>query len=410
MGIVKAFAISILGKSRLRGARKLYGDWKEQGFDVLAACGAAPEHKRCMAQREALFAGNPADRVMSGKLDIAFIVPAPFPGSGGQRVTYRIIRDLRDAGNVLSVYVIDTADTAATLRRKASKLYYDMADVDFIRYAGAFARHDICFATFWKTAWALDVHRDAVSRPCYLVQDYEPLFYPMGSDYVLAGGTYRLGFMHVCLGPWCAGMLRRRHNVDASFVPFPLDTSVYNVDFAKRSNSGRLLFFARPEMEHRCFQIGCEALRHFAELAPDVEITFFGSQHVSRRDVPFAHRNLGLVRDPAELAELYRSAGLGLAFSPTNPSLVGYEMLACGCPVADLSMEDALDKYGGAENNVFLLDSVPRRMGIQLSEIWNNPEERIVRAKNGNAFVSECLDSEHTLAGNIEKLVVSHSS
>ena len=41
--------------------------------------------------------------------------------------------------------------------------------------------------------------------PVYFVQDFEPLFYPMGSDYLLAENTYRKGLYHITTGAWCEG-------------------------------------------------------------------------------------------------------------------------------------------------------------------------------------------------------------
>ena len=60
---------------------------------------------------------------------------------------------------------------------------------------------DAVFATGWETAYP--VFNDAGdARKCYFVQDFEPLFYPVGSEYVLAENTYRFNFFGITAGKW----------------------------------------------------------------------------------------------------------------------------------------------------------------------------------------------------------------
>ncbi len=173
------------------------------------------------------------------------------------------------------------------------------------------------------------------------------MFYPIGTDYFLSEATYRMGFHHICSGPWCAERIIRQFGGSAVFFEFPINRAIYNTEYVREKKNLNLLFFARPEMERRCFGLGVEALRHFHRLCPEVEIILYGSRRISLPGRYFPHTNMGLIPDLSDLAVLYANADLGLVFSPTNPSLVPYEMMSCGCPVADLRLEDAALKYGG---------------------------------------------------------------
>ena len=56
------------------------------------------------------------------------------------------------------------------------------------------------FATAWETAYPVLVS-PARGKRFYLVQDFEPSFYPAGSASLLAEATYRFGFHGVTAGP-----------------------------------------------------------------------------------------------------------------------------------------------------------------------------------------------------------------
>ena len=49
--------------------------------------------------------------------------------------------------------------------------------------------------------------------------------------------------------------------------------------------------------------------------------------------------NYALLPTIKDLADLYRESTIGMVFSTTNPSLVPYEMMACGLPVIDLKTD-----------------------------------------------------------------------
>ena len=53
------------------------------------------------------------------------------------------------------------------------------------------------------------------TRRLYFIQDFEPLFYPAGAEYVLAEETYRFGFRAITVGPMLADLLRDRFGGDA---------------------------------------------------------------------------------------------------------------------------------------------------------------------------------------------------
>src|SRR5262249_54859110 len=137
-----------------------------------------------------------------------------------------------------------------------------------------------------------------------------------------------------------------RFGAKARDIPFWVDRRYYFAPDARRERQRpRILYFARPHMPRRCYELGLEALAVLAKQTPEIEICLFGADHVPGR-LDFPYTALGIL-SPKELGELYRGYDVGLAFSTTNPSLVTFEMMACGLPVVDLDVFDARDRHGG---------------------------------------------------------------
>jgi glycosyltransferase involved in cell wall biosynthesis len=208
--------------------------------------------------------------------------------------------------------------------------------------ASGLAPLDAYVATAWQTAHVL-ASAPVATRRLYLVQDYEPYFYPHGSEYVLAEETYRFGFRCIAVGRMVGDLLRERFDIDATVAEYGCDTSVYRLaepaEDGARSRDG-VVFYAKPEVPRRGYVLGLLALREFHRRHPDREIHLFGDASVR---VPFPATNHGSLT-PAQLSEVYNRCRAGIAMSFTNVSLVPAEMIACGVvPVLSGSAEARAD-------------------------------------------------------------------
>ncbi|MFC7480042.1 hypothetical protein ACFQX7_08395 [Luedemannella flava] len=88
---------------------------------------------------------------------------------------------------------------------------------------------DAYVASAWSTAHVLASRADLRTRRLYFIQDYEPFFYPQGSEYHLAADTYRFGFRAITVGPMIAQILRDEYHVEAAVAEFGVDTAVYRL-------------------------------------------------------------------------------------------------------------------------------------------------------------------------------------
>lgn len=368
---------------------------------------AAEEKKSIQNEKyyQKVYARLPSKDIDIRHMNIAFIVPEPIKGSGGHRNFYRAIKYLHDFGHDMAVYYTQTKEPADVVKNKVSEWFYDMTDIPYICYDGTLGYHDVCVATWWETVYLVKKNQEKVKYPFYYVQDFEPAFYPVCSNYILAENSYKQGFSHICSGKWCKDFLQEKYGAEAEYFQFPVDTSIYHTRMKRIKEEQNIIFFAKPDLDRRCFELGIKTLQLVKEQMPEVEILLFGSNYVNARDVPFEAKRLGLLPTLSDLADLYRNADLGIVFSTTNPSLVPYEMLSCGCAVVDLDLDGALSKYGNDSKHVFLCSPEPEIMARQICEIMTDPKERRMRAEHGHDWVINTFPDELAMAHTVEKMI-----
>lgn len=258
-------------------------------------------------------------------LKIGWVCTPPAPWSGGHTTMFRLVQSLISAGHQCTVYLIDNHEW--DLRQHIARIRQGWpnmtAEVKDFR-DGVDDSHAI-FATGWDSAWTL-LRSPALGLRCYLVQDFEPSFYPAGSEYLLAEATYRFGFRGVTAGKWLPEILRTNYEMDATGFDFGCDLDRYFLKPKSLDRSG-ICYYCRPHTPRRAHELGLAALHLFAQRNPGIPIHFYGSKV---GDVGFPVTQHGVLT-PEELNELYNECVAGLVLSATNISLVPQEMLASGC-------------------------------------------------------------------------------
>jgi glycosyltransferase involved in cell wall biosynthesis/SAM-dependent methyltransferase len=354
----------------------------------------------------AAVSATPTLRTTAERLKISWIVPGLIIGSGGHRNILRAAYHLERFGHDIELYFTSTDLTEEQLADAVRTHFYPLK-CPMYRYQGSIRPTDVLFATHWSTmdiALAALRAKAIAGELMYFVQDFEPAFYPMGTEYLLAENTYRLGLYHITSGPWCEHILKTQFNAEADHFVFPIDTDTYHPR-SRTKPEKNILFFAKPEMPRRCFDLGTLALEHFHRMRPEVEIILFGSPNADDAPLRFPAVVRSLVPTITDLAEMYANADLGIVFSTTNPSLVPYEMMACGLPVVDLGRPGNEINYGGRKDIAFLADPAPERLARQIAELLNNPGEREMRSRNGLDFV-KTFPSEEQMARRVESLIL----
>jgi len=280
------------------------------------------------------------------QLSLGWVLPRPFAGSGGLNNIFRMIGALQNWGHSSVIYCGDSEGTfgsqAALTTFIRSNWGLDGVECVFAT-AAPLKPHDILLATHWSTVSKVRSDTRAV-RKGYFVQDFEPLFFPMGDEYVMAENTYASGLSCITLGHWLESLLRENYALDTCGFDFPVDTTIYRPGDGGDARPFDIVYYGQPDKPRRAFQLGCEALRLVRQARPQTTIAMFGSQVLAKVQAPFPFRNFGL-QTPSELARLYKQSKIGLVLSTSNPSLIPCEMMACGAAVVDLLRGNNLHDY-----------------------------------------------------------------
>jgi hypothetical protein len=283
---------------------------------------------------------GPAPLRAGEPLTVAWVCVPPGPGSGGHTTMFRMVSALEQAGHRCIVYLHDRHGWALEQHVRTVRAWWPWVKAEVRSTADGIEDAHAIFATAWQTAYPV-LASPARGRRFYFVQDFEPSFYPAGSEALLAEATYRFGFHGVTAGRWLSERLQREYAMPADHFDFGCDLDRYAFD-PSAARTG-VCYYCRPSTPRRAYQLAVTALDLFAARHPETEIHLFGEPGPR---LPFAATHHGLLT-PEELSGLYNRCVAGLALSATNVSLVPHEMLAAGCiPVVN-----------DAEHNRLVLDN-----------------------------------------------------
>jgi glycosyltransferase involved in cell wall biosynthesis len=319
-------------------------------------------------------------------LALDWLVREPIPGSGGFTNILRTVNYLAAFGHRINVYVTPSEEliTASDLEvRQFIESHFSDLDASLFKWEGGdLSGSDAVILTHWTTAYRL-YRTDHTPKVFYFVQDWEPFFCPMGTDYLRAEQTYKMGFSCITLGQWLTDSLRSWYNADADFFDLAVDHKIYYPRPAASRERPRICFYARPSTPRRLFPLGSEALALIHHARPDAEIILYGAEE---RDLPqqvmnFPFTNLGILSE-SELAELFSSCDVGIVLSSTNCSLVPLEMMACRCAVVDLN-RDTVRGVLAHENNALLAEPTPEAIADTVLRLLNDEALRKRLADNG---------------------------
>ncbi len=270
--------------------------------------------------------------VSGGPAHIAWIMSPPGETSGGHHNLFRFIRFAEQAGHICTIYLYDNQGAAASIREIKAMIAgaeaYAPVVADIVTYdaaIGVSADTQAIIATGWETAYP-SFRDSSLARRFYFVQDYEPGFYALGTESLLAENTYRFGFHAITAGGWLSHKVSTEFGMKADHFDFAVDKVHYSVTNLERRNE--VFFYARPVTPRRAFEFGILALTDFAASRPDIVINLAGWD-VSDWDVPFAYNNLAAM-DISKLNDVYNRCAAGVVMSLSNMSLLPLELMSAG--------------------------------------------------------------------------------
>jgi glycosyltransferase involved in cell wall biosynthesis len=268
---------------------------------------------------------------------INWFIPPISRGSGGHLNIFRFIRNLEELGFESRIVIVgDPQPKSADIARKyIHDWFFPLEAKVYIGNESQIPTAFFAIATEWRTAYFVKRYLSCVCK-CYFVQDFEPYFYPTGTNYIFAENTYRFGFYGFTAGSWLADKLTRDYGMNTTALGFSYDRELYSLstdgaDLEGGKRPRRVFFYARPPTARRAFELGVLVLREVQKQNPSISIVLAGWD-LRGYKIPFNYENAGLVALD-KLAELYKSCDVALVLSFSNLSLLPLELMACGVPV-----------------------------------------------------------------------------
>jgi hypothetical protein len=308
---------------------------------------------------------------------IAFFLLVPEEStkfSGGYKTLLRYISWLNKIGLSCDIYFGDRWEHMETNDRGFNLLEHcDMHQlINFIKdcneldvkmnnfYLGLRCQrnYDLIIANAWHTADPALRNKEKTKKLGYIIQDLEYLFYPDNEEIInKVKSTYKNNFNYYCLSGYLTNHFESKFDsVHKSCLGYNYqDYYDMNLD---RENAILLTYYTYkpgrlPDLVEKIIKklsaskIKCYVFPDSFKIESEY-IEFVGKMNIK------------------ELNKIYNKVKIGLVFSNTNPSRIGYEMYASGLKVieynGDFTKYDIPDKYFTKINNDEDIDKIVKKL------------------------------------------------
>ncbi|WP_018604634.1 glycosyltransferase [Uliginosibacterium gangwonense] len=338
---------------------------------------------------------------------INWFIPAVGKGSGGHLNILRFIKYLEDKGYENRIIIVGEPKptSAVSAKKEIEQWFFPLKASVYVGLNADTPAAYFAMATSWRTAYYVRRFQ-ACKEKCYFVQDFEPWFYPAGTDAILAENTYRFGFFAFTAGSWLAKKLNQDYGMRTRALGFSYDRSLYHPmpELRGQDKFRRVMFYARPPTARRAFELGILVLREVWRLMPEMRVVLAGWD-VKDYDIPFPCEHLGLV-EINQLPQLYGRCDAALVLSCSNLSLLPLELMACGVPV--ISNRAPYTQWLLNEENSMLAEPNIESLAQAVLQVINSPilADRLRAA--GLAFASQTSWEREAgvLADGLSQLIV----
>lgn len=364
----------------------------------------------------------PARSVASGRSRVTLLLPGISERHyfGGIATAMAFLEGFRPLVDDLRIVVTDESELADSEKARFPDWQIGTLETDAPGYwiipaggreqALSMRPNECVIATAWWTA-----HMAARLTPdhpfIYLIQDFEPGFYPWSARYALAAQTYAnpTRVLPVCNSQLLRDFMAQNQYIAADALCFD---PVFNPDLKAGLNDGpwprekRVLVYGRPTVERNAFPLVIDVLRQVVATGASAGWQFIsvGEPHadIGLGDglVLESHGKLSLSAYAAELRRCY--AGVSLMISP-HPSYPPLEMAAAGLQVITNQYANKdLTQWGGGLQ-AFAPGDTPA-MAAALSQHLAHYDERPIGVHDGGGLLGAYQTGEVAFAPLAEKV------
>ncbi len=262
------------------------------------------------------------------------------PFYGGVMTILRLAESLQRQEGIKQRFLICGGATASDIYANLMRAFpaLSQAEVIVLDTAEAIATippSDYSVATLWTTAYVL-LGVQNTGLKFYMIQDFEPAFYPAGSTYAQAELTYHFGFYGICNTVTLKEIYERDYSGCAVVLQPSVDKNIFYPTTNERPlSSKRLFYYARPGTPRNGFELAAAVLKHLKhKYGEGLDIVCAGTGwNPKEYGLEGVVTQFGMM-PYRETADLYRSCHVGLVMMMTkHPSYLPLELMACGATV-----------------------------------------------------------------------------
>lgn len=387
--------------------------WKALARLVIARLGSDynPFGKISVTYQYDQLLGSPFGKIIGSEhvspLTINWFIPPVGKGSGGHLNLFRFMRNLEDLGYENRIIIVGDPKPTSTYvaKEEIEKWFFPLKAVVYLGASDDTPAAYFAIGTSWITAYSVRRFLTCIKK-CYFVQDFEPWFYPSGTDSLLAENTYHFGFYGFTAGGWLAEKLKSEYGMQTYALGFSFDRDLYRPIPEVHKGDGflRVFFYARPPTARRAFELGILVLREVCREMPNVRVVLAGWD-VRDYEIPFPYEHAGLL-ELNQLAELYCQCDVALVLSCSNLSLLPLELMACGVPM--VSNRAPYTQWLLSEENAMLAEPNVEGLVQAVKEVLTTPVLADRLKKAGLAFTEstsweqEAKKLAHQLAAMVD--------
>lgn len=263
--------------------------------------------------------------------------------SGGIRTLLNIINFLHEEGYFISIQFCGCSyEMNLKSQYKYTKAYGIVHKIDEINFACEqdFVGSDVYVATGWQTFEKSVEYESSGMDLCFFCQDLEYEFSAVRThtnlklkESILA--FYKLARPTFTIGRYLGNKLSEFHEGRIIASGLTVDHNIFKINSFDRKRRGICILFSSSK-SHRLPNIAIEVMRKLIVGFPQYPIYVFGD--INSKDKLLMPRESIILGTLSlnKLCELYNKCKIGTCFSTTNPSRIGFEMSACGCPCVEI--------------------------------------------------------------------------
>ncbi len=331
---MRRLALYILGDS-ISLTQSTWAGYTQDALKLASIIDCSPEQLEAQQQHPERISKAIKDRVCNW-----YLPPFDNPFYGGIMTILRLSEYLQRIYGIKQRFLICGSANALEVSSNIERAFPTLSSAEVIVLDSTEAitsipKADYSVASLWTTAYVLLGVKNSGYK-FYMIQDFEPAFYPAGSTYAQAELTYRFGFYGIANTKSLKEIYERDYGGCAVELKPTIDKSIFYPSAEKIDSSiKKLFYYARPGTPRNGFEVAAAALKILKQKHGDkIDIVCAGAGwNPGEYGLNEVVRSIGML-PYAETADLYRSCHAGFVMMMTkHPSYLPFELMACGAIV-----------------------------------------------------------------------------